>query len=373
MPRKGENIYKRKDGRWEGRYKMGRKKNGQLKYGYLYGPTYSNVRERLYVYKLKYQTIINLQGNTTMSYEEWSLFWLTRNQNRIKVSTYSTYFYKLKRYVFPFIGEQPMNQLTKEHIQEMIDSWELQGLKPTTIHVLYQIVRKTLNDALNQQYILQSPCLSIMLPKKKRNRASALSPKNQTKLENEVKKGPLYKGLPVLLALHAGLRIGEIAALKWSDIDFDRRHIYVQQTYQRVPIGVGKSKTQLVLDQSKTEQSIRTIPMSITLYKYLKKWSKKAPGLFVCSNKLTPSEPRLLTYYYHVFRKKVDLTNTHFHHLRHTFATRCIEANGDVVSVSRLLGHLSSKTTLDIYADSFIDIQRTIINQMEHRNLERNK
>lgn len=367
MPRKGENIYKRKDGRWEGRYKMGRKENGHLKYGYLYGPTYSDVRERLYAYKLKYQTIIKLQGDMAMSYEEWSLLWLTRNQNRIKVSTYSTYLYKLKRYVFPSIGAKPLNQLAKEHIQEMVDSWEIKGLKPTTIHVLYQIVKKIVGDALNQQYILQSPCVSIILPKKKRPRAHALSPTNQAKLEKEAKKGPLYKGLPVLLALHAGLRIGEIAALKWTNIDFERRQIYVQQTYQRVPVGIGRKKTQLVLDQSKTEQSIRTIPMSRTLYKYLKKWSKKAPGLFVCSNKVSPSEPRLLTYYFHVFRKKIALTATHFHHLRHTFATRCIEAKGDVVSVSRLLGHLSSKTTLDIYTDSFIDSQRAVINKMEYK------
>ena len=365
MPRKGENIYKRKDGRWEGRYKMGRKENGQLKYGYIYGPTYGEVKERLYAYKIKYQTLIHVCGDNATTYEEWALLWLTRQEHVIKFSTHSTYLYKLKRYVFPIIGSRPMNQLTSQNIQTMIDTWLDQKLKPTTIHVLYQIVKKSLKDATAQQRLIQTPCVNLILPKKKKVRAKALSIKNQTRLEKEAKKVPLHKGLPILLALDAGMRIGEISALKWENIDFDRRLIYVRQTYQRIPLDIEGRKTQLLLDYSKTEQSIRTIPMSFSLYKYLKKWSKKSPGEFVCSNKTTPSEPRLLTYYFHAIRNNLSMKFTHFHHLRHTFATRCIEANGDIVSISRLLGHRSTRTTLDIYAASFIESQKSVIKQME--------
>ena len=365
MPRKGENIYKRKDGRWEGRYKKGRKENGQLKYGYIYGKTYGDVKHRLYTYKQKYQTLIQLQGEAAISYEEWAFSWLNHHQRVLKSSTYHTYVYKLTHYIFPLIGQVPLNELMDEKIQLIIETWQNQGLKATTIHVLYQILKKSLNEAYDQRKILQVPCQRIQLPKKKRNKGKALSKPHQIKLEKEAKTLPFYQGLPVLLALHAGLRIGEIAALHWDDINLDQRTIHVRRTYQRVPLLHMEERTQLVLDQAKTEGSDRTIPMTHTLYKYLKRWKKKAPGSFVCSNKQKPTEPRVLTYYFHKLRRKCDLFLVNFHQLRHTFATRCIEAKGDVASVSRLLGHTSTQTTLDIYTDSFLESRQQVIQQME--------
>ncbi|MGM0219201.1 tyrosine-type recombinase/integrase [Enterococcus sp. AZ126] len=365
MARKGENIYKRKDGRWEGRYKKGRKENGQLKYGYLYGKTYTEVKNRLYSYKLKYQTIVQLRGESTCTYEEWALQWLTQHQHCLKSATYSTYLYKLTKYVFPTIGLISLNELTSEQLQKLIDQWQYQGLKPTTIHVLYQIIKKSLKEAYEQGRIIQTPCQRIRLPKKQKVHAKALTRAQQTKLETNVKALPLYKGLPVLLALNAGLRIGEIAALRWEDIDLERRTIHVHQTFQRVPIIGGGERTQLIFDRSKTDCSDRIVPISHTLYKYLKKWKRKTISRYVCSNKSTPCEPRLLTYYFHKIRKKCGIISVHFHQLRHTFATRCIEANGDVASVSKLLGHSSTQTTLDVYTDSLIESRQRVIAQMD--------
>ncbi|MGM0220109.1 tyrosine-type recombinase/integrase [Enterococcus sp. AZ126] len=367
MSRRGENIYKRKDNRWEGRYKKGRKSNGQLKYGYIYGKTYGEVKERLYALKLKYQTLIQLQGESALTYEEWGEIWLKQQQFTTKPSTYSAYLYKLTRYVFPIIGTTALNQITKQTIQTIIDTWQEQTLQPSTIQVLYQIMKKSLKDAHEQQQILTLPCQQIRLPKKKKPTVKALSTLEQQQLEKQAKALPLHKGLPVLLALNAGLRIGEISALRWEDIDLNNRMIYVKKTYQRLPITGSITKTQLVLDSSKTDQSIRVVPMTFSLYKYLKKWKKKAPGIFVCSNKTAPSEPRLLTYYFHRIRKMCGIPSTHFHHLRHTFATRCIEANGDIASVSKLLGHASTQTTLDVYTDSLVESRQRVIQQMEEK------
>lgn len=366
MPRKGENIYKRKDGRWEGRYKKGRKESGQLKYGYIYGKSYSEVKEKLYSYKLKYQTIVQLHGESASTYEEWAFHWLIQRQETIKPSTYSTYLYKLKRYVFPTIGQLPLNQLTQNNIQELVYIWKKKELKASTIHVLCQIIKKSLSEACAIRMILQSPCQNIYLPKKKSPQPNALSKSEQNQLETTAKSFPLYKGLPVLLALNAGLRIGEISALKWEDIDLKNRRIYIKKTFQRIPLVSPTQKTQLLLDSSKTDKSIRTIPMSFTVYKYLKKWQKKSISPYVCSNKNTPSEPRLITYYFHRIRAYCGLLDVHFHHLRHTFATRCIESNGDIASVSRLLGHASTKTTLDVYTDSFMEGRQQVIAQMDH-------
>lgn len=191
-----------------------------------------------------------------------------------------------------------------------------------------------------------------------------MTKKEQHVLESCAKGLPLYRGLSVLLALNTGLRIGEIAALRWTDIDLKQRMIHITQTFQRVSLEGGIKKTQLLMDSSKTESSNRVIPISTTLYKYLKKWKKKAPGSYVCSNSELPSEPRLLTYYFHKIRKQCGFEHLHFHQLRHTFATRCIETNSDIVSLSRLLGHTSTKTTLDIYADSMVESRIKVITNM---------
>lgn len=364
MPRKGENIYKRKDGRWEGRYKKGRKPNGRLTYGYIYGKTYTEVKHSLYYYKLKYQHLIEVHGESTLLYEEWGKIWLNQKQNSIKASTYSTYLYKMQKYIFPIIGKNYLNQLKPHSIQLLIDEWRTKGLSATTINDLFQIVKKTLKDAFLQEHILQTPCVNILLPKKKKSMAQALTKTEQERLEKEVKQLPAHKGLPVLLSLHTGMRIGEIAALRWEDIDFNNQLIHVKKTFQRLPIGLEEQRTQLHFDYPKTESSNRYIPIDFTLLKYLKKFKRKAIGPYVCSNKLLPMEPRLITYYFHNIRKDCDLTSIHFHQLRHTFATRCIETNADIASVSRLLGHTSTKTTLDIYTDSLLETRRIVINTM---------
>ncbi|MGY3705040.1 tyrosine-type recombinase/integrase [Vagococcus martis] len=365
MSRKGENIYKRKDGRWEGRYKKGRKSNGQLKYGYVYGKSYKEVKSKLYSYCSYYEDIIHSKGDCAMVYEEWSMKWLRKKRLQLKLSTYSSYSYKLTRYVFPLLGDIPLNQLTSENIQKSINQWLEEGLQPSTIRVLYYILKKSLIDACEQGLLLQIPCRGIILPRIPKKSPQSLSRKEQEQLEIVAKASPLYQGLPVLLALDAGLRIGEVSALRWKDIDLDKKMIYVRQTVQRIQRKNGGAKTVIIVDSPKTDQAIRAIPMSFTLYKYLKRWKKKSTSSYVCSNHMGPSEPRLITYYFSCLKKKAQITQTHFHSLRHTFATRCIESSPDVASVSRLLGHSSSKTTLDVYTDSFLEGRQRVIIQME--------
>ena len=163
-------------------------------------------------------------------------------------------------------------------------------------------------------------------------------------MEVAVKEKKGY-GIPTLLALYSGMRIGEIAALKWTDIDFESNLIVVNDTYQRIPTIALNRRTQLVLTDSKTEASVRMIPMSRTLKKLLLSHRKKSKGTFVFSTNGQPCEPRLLTYHFHRIRQKAELPAVHFHQLRHTFATRCLEVNRDIPSVSALLGHASTQMT----------------------------
>lgn len=364
--RRGENIYYRKDGRWEGRYIKGRKANGKAKYGSVYGKTFQEVRLKLYPLKAKYQAIRNTQGESSMTYREWGIRWLAEIRGEIKQSTYSNYEYKLNHYVFTEVGEYGLNELNELVAQKLLQKLKYRQLKISTIRAIFRIINQTMNHAIRKKHLKENPFLLIKLPKSPKSRQQALTKKEQKALEKAALKEKKGRGIPTLLALHAGLRIGEIAALTWQDIDFENNQIHISSIYQRVLTQKSIAKrTELIYTRSKTESSVRKIPLSSILRKELLKIQEKTKGKFVCSNNNRPSEPRLLTYHFHTLRDKTNLKSIHFHQLRHTFATRCVESNGDIVSISALMGHSSSKMTLDTYADALMEQRIKVVHQME--------
>jgi len=363
--RKGENIYKRKDGRWEGRYKKGYKPNGKIKYGYIYGKTFSEVRSQLYSMKAYYNTRQELYGGICMPFEEWGHYWLNEVQQEVKPSTYTSYYYKLTKYVFPYIGDIDLNELKLENGKYLVNQWIERGLQVSTMQVILRIANQCLYEARKQDYINHNPFLLLKLPKKRRKLIRALTVDEQKDLEKAALSKKNHTGLPTFLALHTGLRIGEIAALKWSDIDFERNIITVNKTYQRVPLGIRDQKTQLILGSTKTESGTRSIPIGKPLRKQLMRYRRTATEKHVFSTKGHPVEPRLLTYHFHQIRKQCGLEDIHFHQLRHTFATRCLEPQSDIKSVSDMMGHSSTQLTLDTYADSMMEQKTKVIFQME--------
>jgi len=362
--RKGENIYLRKDGRWEGRYQRGRKANGRIRYGYVYGKSYTEVKQKIFPLRVHYSTLHQTRGVSSESFEEWATQWLEEIQGEVKTSTFSSYFYKLKRYVFPTIKHIPLNELSGELGKLLLK--ELQKkLARSTIQVIFRIVNKCLNNAKKNGKIITNPFSEIQLPKVKRKKVSALTLSEQMELMEIAQKEKKDRGLPVLLALHSGMRIGEIAALKWEDIDFDSNLIHVNHTYQRIGALNSNDKTQLIFTESKTDSSIRVIPIGKILKKLLLKHRKNSKTSFVFSTNGHPCEPRLLTYHFHQIRKKANLQKIHFHQLRHTFATRCLESKGDISSVSALLGHSSTQMTLDTYVHALMEQRIHVISKME--------
>lgn len=362
--RKGENIYLRKDGRWEGRYSKGRKSNGKIKYGYVYGKSYTEVRQKIFPLRIQYHTIQQVQGFANETFEEWASYWLSYVQHDVKPSTFSSYYYKMNNYVLPMIKDVPLNELSLEQGKKILQN--INGkLAKSTIQVIFRILNKCLNYAKKCGKIFSNPFSNLQLPKAKKTKVSALTRSEQKKLMSTALAEKNGSGILVLLALHSGMRIGEISALRWSDIDFDSGLIHVNNTYQRIGISQGKQKTQLVFASSKTEASIRVIPIGRTLKKLLIDHKKGSTGEFVFSTNGQPCEPRLLTYHFHKIRLKADLSQIHFHQLRHTFATRCLESKGDISSVSALLGHASTQMTLDTYVNALLEQRYQVIARME--------
>lgn len=365
MSQTGYNIYKRKDGRWEGRYPIERKENGKIKYGYIYGTTFQEVKIKIVPIREKMQYILHKQRTVQLTYQNFAQNWLQNNHKAIKLSTFSSYQYKLKRYLYPYLGHLLLEEVTPVIIQELVHLLTNENLGPGSIHTIMALLNRTLKVAVQQNLIYKNPCISVILPKKNRNKVHSLSKEEQKRLEDVSLKSNNQKDLAALLALHTGMRIGEIAALKWGNIYFDRNILSVENTYQRLPL-TTIGKTTLSYDSVKSTASQRVIPLTNKIKLVLKQLQSKATGEYVFSNCNKPCEPRLLTYHFHRLRKCAKLNHIHFHQLRHTFATRCLESGADIPSVSALLGHSSTQMTLDIYSDSLLSQRIITIQLMEH-------
>ena len=363
--KRGENIYKRKDGRWEGRYIKGKNEQGKTKYGYVYGYSYQEVQRKLYPLKLKYFMVRETRGSATLPFDVLATYWLREQREVVKVSTYASYQYKLTHYVSPIIGQISLNELTRLDGQQLI--WTLRKtLQISTIQVIMGIVKSCLNYALEIGYLENNPFRFVKLPKKRKEKVHALKRSEQKRLMKVAAEEKKEYGLTTITALLTGMRIGEIAALKWTDIDFEENIISVSHTYQRIQLKQGTKRTQLLYDSAKTEGSSRKIPLGHYLKQLLLNHAKKKETtIFVFGKGEAATEPRTLTYHFNRIRKKANLPKVHFHQLRHTFATRCLEVSKNISSVSAVLGHSSTKMTLDVYGDSMIETRLDMLEKME--------
>lgn len=366
MPKKGENIYKRKDGRWEGRYIKNRNAQQKICYGYIYGKKYSEVKERLTLLKAKTLVAPKKIDTYQGTFEDWITYWLLNyRKNTIKSTTYYSYLRLINYHIIPVLGTKRLVELTREQIQLFINTLCVSGLSGGSIRNIYMVIKQSLKEAVNQEYLEKNPCQDILLPKIYKKKVKALTIQQQKRLEFQAFKE--NECSPIILALYTGMRIGEISALKWEDIDFEQNTIFVRRTLSRVLNESNSSvKTKLVSEIPKTKGSERVIPLPQHLKRYLIAKKKTASSTYVISCKGKPAETRVINYRFKKVLKELNFDKSiHFHALRHTFATRCIEKNVDIASLSRLLGHQSTKMTLDTYTDSMLEKRQEAMNLLD--------
>lgn len=355
--KKGLNIYKRKDGRWEGRFPKGKKEDGRIYYGYIYDTSFKKVRERVIEERFNYQLTaipqVIYKGNTS----QWLSFWLCCHvKNKVKVSTYTNYAHKVTTYILPYLGDKKLCQLKPEDITKWLEILE-ERLSPSSIHTVFRLIRSALEEAVRRQYLVSNPCETCVLPKSSKSQEiKALTHRQQARVTDYARTNK--KGLPFLLALETGMRVGEICGLKWQDVNFEEGYLTVKCTRQRI-LKEGGQGSMIVETPPKTLSSFRIIPLSEGLKKKLKECcERKTRTQYVIEEGAKPVEPRTLSYRFHQLMKKWQWESLTFHSLRHTFATRCVESGANIAAVSALLGHSSIKTTLDIYTTTFFSEKR---------------
>lgn len=353
MSRKGENIYHRKDGRWEGRYIKGRKPDGTPKFGFIYGKHYGEVKKKLVIIKSELykgsKKMPVIYGNGKVN--DWAEYWVeVMIRPHVRPETYAGYRRNLKNHICRYIGELDINTITAEHTQRLMDELQKE-LAATTLHGISRLMKSMFTAACEKELIPHNPCLCIKLPKAKGRPPRVLTLSEQKKLEKEIfmNNEPEY-----LLCLYMGLRVGELCALRWEDVDFENNILHIRNAVHRIPQEIGGRSTKLVVGEPKSESSVRDIPLPCFLSKILlrKKESEKGSSndFLFKGTKTACRDPRTMQRKIEKLSQELGLSGVHMHTLRHTFATRCLEKGIHYEVLSEFLGHSSAQITLRHYA-----------------------
>lgn len=368
MSKKGENIHKRKDGRWEGRYKKSRDQNGRIVYGSIYAKTYRETRDKLHDAIIAASASDKERVTTKMVFAELLALWQKSNDIRLKGATKNKYVNLIEAHILPFLGQMPISELTatliNEFLSKKLKSGRLDGsggLSASYVRGMALIISSALKYGAIEGLCepIKGRILKPTIPKCE---LTVLTPDLQKSLEEAIASEISPTGIGIIISLYTGLRIGEICALKWSDVDLDRGVLYVRHTVARVRSDGSTKKTLLIIDQPKTPSSRRTIPISPMLSDLLLKYRAISPSPYVVSDKESFLSPRTYESRFHRFMARLGVDKCSYHMLRHTFATRCIQAGVDVKSLSEILGHADASITLNTYVHSSLE---TKIQQLE--------
>ena len=380
MSKKGNNegcIIKRNDGRWQGSVTIGRNPDGTQRRRYVYGKTRKETAEKVneIIYSLQTNTFVDKHHNPTLGL--WMDTWLEKyKKNNIKPTTYDQYECLIRYRIKPELGDTLLIDLKPEQVQSLYNKLIEQGLSVRTVHLVHTILHGALKKAVKCGLIIRNVCEAVELPRGAKKERRVLTFEEQEILLTELKKDRW--GAAYIFALFTGLRRGEVLALRWDDIDLDNGIICVNKTLNRVKSYENdKKKTRLIVTTPKTEKSKRMIPIVASLIPLLKeqkrllKEEKRIAGNTYEDNHLVfPTEtgsyidPANYNRKFYKIIKACGLPKANPHSLRHSFATRALEAGVDLKTTQELLGHSSIDITANLYMHVLMQQKRNDINKL---------
>lgn len=298
------------------------------------------------------------------NFREIAASWEKEKKLYVKRSTLSAYLLILQNHLLPFFGE--MNEIIEDKVQEFVIDKLHSGLSQKSVRD-FIIVLKMIVRYGAKKGVMKHPDWDIKYPTEhKMHKLPILSLKDQKKLMNHIMENFTFRNFGILLCLHTGMRIGEICALKWEDIDIKQGLISVNKTLERIyTIEDNKKQTELFISTPKTKNACREIPMTKDLIKIFTPLKKVVtPDFYVLTNEKKPTEPRTYRNYYKNLLFSLEIPPIKFHGLRHSFATRCIESKCDYKTVSVILGHSDISTTLNLYVHPNNEQKKKCIDKM---------
>ena len=290
--------------------------------------------------------------------------WKEYKRPYVKQSTMAAYVLILENHVLPEFGDN--DSLHEHEVQAFVLKKIERGLSVKSVKDILIVLKMVMKFGVKNEWMSHYEW-DIKYPANNQPKElEVLSVANHKKILDYVQHNFTFMSLGIYISLSTGLRIGEICALKWSDINVADGTITVQRTIERIYVVEGEKRhTQLVINTPKTVNSCREIPMSKELLAMVKPMKKVVNGdFYVLTNEDKPTEPRTYRNYYNRLMEKLDIPKLKYHGLRHSFATRCIEAGCDYKTVSVLLGHANISTTLNLYVHPNMEQKKRCINKM---------
>lgn len=366
MSRRGINIYKRKDGRWEGRIKKEDSGEGVRRYRSVYGRTYAEVKRRMEIAKADES---RNRAPEKYTVEEAVILWLKEREPYWKQTTCSTYRNIANKYILPRLGKVRINCMDERTMETFLSDIRAEkSLSTGYLHSICAVVIRAMKYMKKRHhYDIRIPdhILSAgrygerMLPGE--TELAVL----ETYLLQQAKAND-HTCLGILIALYTGLRIGETCALTWEDIDLKEGIVYVRKNIQRVKTPDGQTgSTEILFQTPKTSTSQRMIPIPPVLLTLLRDKAEDDNSYIIKGKKKPWAEPRTLQYRFARILNQCGLEAFNFHMLRHAFATRCIAGGFDVKSLSEILGHSSIQITLNLYVHSSMQRKKQLMEQFE--------
>lgn len=301
---------------------------------------------------------------TEKSISQISDLWKEEKRQFVKKSTFAVYSLIVETHLLPAFGH--LTEIIEKDVQDFVLHKLNGGLSQKTIKDMLIVLRMILKYGAKKNYCVYAPIDVIFPTDRERQELEVLSITNQKKIMRFVEDNFTFRNLGIFICLSTGVRIGEICALTWEDIDTENSIIHIRKTIQRIYIREnGVRHTELMIDTPKTVTSIRDIPITKDLLSVLKPLRKVVnKNFFVLTNDITPTEPRTYRNYYKKLLIKLDIPPIKFHGLRHSFATRCIESHCDYKTVSVILGHSNISTTLNLYVHPNYEQKKKCIDKM---------
>jgi len=369
MPRTGENIYRRKDGRWEGRTIKTYGADGKVKYKSVYGNSYRQVKQKLESAMLE-QPQTSLQRTfLEKPFAYAASCWLHNSRIRVKESTYAQYSTALETHILPYLGKYPIGKIGVELIENYVNRLLVQGkvdgnggLASKTVQDIFVIIKSIFKYT-------NHPALSgldhIKL-KKDEKETRILTHQEVSKLTEFLFTSTDLTKLGVLLSLYTGIRIGELCALRWENINLAEQTLAVKSTMQRMKNinATNGIKTKVTITAPKSKCAIRNIPLPEFLFPLLKQFIGHPKAFVLTGNSERYIEPRTMQNRFKAYAKQLGMVGANYHALRHTFITRCVELDFEIKSLSEIAGHANVNITLSRYVHSSFALKRTQMDKL---------
>ncbi len=343
----GNNIYLRKDGRWEGRHRTGTE-NGKTIYIYIYGDSYDEALQKLNKIAARQE-----DPGDKNSFQRIAREWLELQKPQLKPASLSSYTNIINSYLIPRFGDSQITDISRGEVtalvRELLDrgGGSQQGLSASTVNTILTVTRNIFYYASREKGLSVADIHGIPV-KQVRNDAPTLSKEEQEVLVRWLYDHLTPCNLGILLSIYTGMRLGEICALKWKDVSMEDQSITVCQTMQRVQ-RLGENRTEVIIQAPKSASSNRRVPVSEEMAKVLSANRKNDDAYLLTGDQEHFVEPRGLQRQFKRALQACGLKDINFHALRHTFATRGIEVGFDPKTLSSVLGHATVSMTLNRY------------------------